>query len=55
MHSAGVGVKGQKRHESAFSALVVASAMPYFGRMKRELIIRDVHGLDSELAALEGR
>jgi hypothetical protein len=27
--------------------------MNYFGGMKREEIIRDIHGLDTELAALE--
>ena len=27
--------------------------MKYFGPMKREEIIRDIHGLDAELAALE--
>ncbi len=37
----------------AFSALVVWGAMQYFRTVKREDIIRDIHGLDAELAALE--
>lgn len=35
------------------SALVVRTTMEYFSAMKREDIIRDIHGLDAELAALE--
>ena len=30
-------------------------ALGYYKNMKREEIIRDIHGLDSELAALEER
>ncbi len=37
----------------AYCALVVGQAMKYFEVMKREDIIRDIHGLDAELAALE--
>jgi len=37
----------------AFSALVVWQIMGYDKTMKREDIIRDIHGLDAELAALE--
>jgi len=35
--------------------LVVRPAMQYFEAMKREDIIRDIHGLESELAALESQ
>jgi hypothetical protein len=37
----------------AFSTLVVEHAMKYCKAMKREDIIRDIHGLDTEMAALE--
>jgi len=37
----------------ALSALVAWRAMKYFSSMKREEIIRDIHGLDAELVALE--
>jgi hypothetical protein len=36
-----------------FYCLVVRRAMRYFEAMKREDIIRDIHGLDAELAILE--
>jgi hypothetical protein len=39
--------------ERIFSVLVVQRGMNYFRGMKREEIIRDIHGLDTELAALE--
>jgi hypothetical protein len=39
--------------KNALSALVVWQAMRYFKAVKREDIIRDIHGLDAELAALE--
>ena len=39
--------------KNALSALVVWQVMKYFKAMKREDIIRDIHGLDTELAALE--
>jgi hypothetical protein len=45
-----------KRNENGrgrLTALVVRQAMKYFKAMKREDIIRDIHGLDTELAALE--
>ena len=42
-----------KAVNQALSALVVRQAMKYFKAMKREDIIRDIHGLDTELAALE--
>jgi hypothetical protein len=38
---------------SAFSALVVGEGSEYSNTMKREDIIRDIHGLDAELAVLE--
>jgi hypothetical protein len=39
--------------ETALSWLVVWPGMRYSNGMKREDIIRDIHGLDAELAALE--
>ena len=38
---------------NGFSALVAQRALKYFKPMKREEIIRDIHGLDTEMAALE--
>ena len=39
--------------KSAFSALVVWQVVKYPKIMKRKDIVRDIHGLDAELAALE--
>ena len=39
--------------ERVFPFLLASGGMNYFGGMKREEIIRDIHGLDTELAALE--
>jgi hypothetical protein len=36
-----------------FVTLVIWGALDYLGPMKREDIIRDIHGLEAEMAALE--
>jgi hypothetical protein len=47
------GAARPRHPHTIFSWLVVGQAMKYFRAMKREDIIRDIHGLDAELAALE--